>query len=205
MHYPHCQAENRQSRRFCAECVASLASACPSCGFLNEPGEKFCGGCGLPVTAGRRTPELRLGPPPFYIPSHLAEKVLTSKIALEGERKLVTVPFADLRGSMELLADRDPKEARQPLDPVLEHMMAVSMLRRQRRIEDAPHSWCTKGIECCAFGTMRSWGISRRSYSGLPRHAATLTPTLSLPGRGRRRNILHHSRHPSVTRIVPCT
>ena len=53
----------------------------------------------------------------------LAEKILTSKAALEGERKQVTVLFADLKGSMELLADRDPEEARKLLDPVLELMM----------------------------------------------------------------------------------
>ena len=53
----------------------------------------------------------------------MAEKILTSKTALEGERKQVTVLFADLKGSMELLADRDPEEARQLLDPVLERMM----------------------------------------------------------------------------------
>jgi class 3 adenylate cyclase len=60
-----------------------------------------------------------------YTPPHLAEKILTSRSALEGERKQVTVLFADLKGSMELLADRDPEEARQLLDPVLEHMMAT--------------------------------------------------------------------------------
>ena len=58
-----------------------------------------------------------------YTPKHLAEKILTSKAALEGERKQVTVLFADLKGSMELLADRDPEEARKILDPVLERMM----------------------------------------------------------------------------------
>ena len=58
-----------------------------------------------------------------YTPKHLAEKILTSKAALEGERKQVTVLFADLKGSMELLADRDPEEARKLLDPVLERMM----------------------------------------------------------------------------------
>src|SRR5262249_31590143 len=56
-------------------------------------------------------------------PKHIAEKILTSKSALEGERKQVTVLFADLKGSMELLADRDPEEARKLLDPVLERMM----------------------------------------------------------------------------------
>jgi class 3 adenylate cyclase len=61
--------------------------------------------------------------PDTYTPKHLAEKMLTSKSALEGERKQVTVLFADLKGSMELLADRDPEEARRLLDPVLEPMM----------------------------------------------------------------------------------
>src|SRR5678815_262234 len=61
-----------------------------------------------------------------YTPSYLAEKVLTSRSALEGERKQVTVLFADLKGSLEfILADRDPEEARQLLDPVLERMMAA--------------------------------------------------------------------------------
>ena len=63
--------------------------------------------------------------PLVYTPPYLAEKILTSRSALEGERKQVTVLFADLKGSMELLADRDPEEARQLLDPVLERMMAA--------------------------------------------------------------------------------
>src|SRR6059036_1049644 len=61
--------------------------------------------------------------PLAYTPSYLAEKILTSRSALEGERKQVTVLFADLKGSLELLADRDPEEARQLLDPVLQRMM----------------------------------------------------------------------------------
>jgi class 3 adenylate cyclase len=65
----------------------------------------------------------RFDSPDTYTPKHLAERILTSKAALEGERKQVTVLFADLKGSMELLADRDPEEARKLLDPVLEHMM----------------------------------------------------------------------------------
>src|SRR5262249_41366877 len=63
--------------------------------------------------------------PLAYTPSYLTEKILTSRSALEGERKQVTVLFADLKGSMELLADRDPEEARHILDPVLERMMAA--------------------------------------------------------------------------------
>jgi predicted ATPase/class 3 adenylate cyclase len=83
---------------------------------------KFCLECGESVAAGPRT-ETRFTSPESYTPKHLAEKILTSKSALEGERKQVTVLFADLKGSMELLADRDPEEARKLLDPVLEHMM----------------------------------------------------------------------------------
>jgi hypothetical protein len=63
--------------------------------------------------------------PLAYTPPYLAEKILTSRSTLAGERKQVTVLFADLKGSMELLADRDPEEARQLLDPVLEHMMVA--------------------------------------------------------------------------------
>ena len=63
--------------------------------------------------------------PLAYTPPYLTEKILTSRSALEGERKQVTVLFADLKGSMELLADRDPEEASQLLDPVLERMMAA--------------------------------------------------------------------------------
>jgi class 3 adenylate cyclase/tetratricopeptide (TPR) repeat protein len=120
---PRCRAENREGRRFCGECGLSFASSCPSCGFLNEGGEKFCGGCGRSLTATASPVEPRFTSPEAYTPKHLAERILTSKAALEGERKQVTVLFADLKGSMELLADRDPEEARKILDPVLERMM----------------------------------------------------------------------------------
>src|ERR671922_1776723 len=76
-----------------------------------------------PATATPAEPAARA--PLTYAPSYLAEKILTSRRALEGERKQVTVLFADLKGSMELLAERDPEEARQILDPVLERLMAA--------------------------------------------------------------------------------
>src|SRR5512145_541796 len=63
--------------------------------------------------------------PRQYTPAHLAERILGSRWAMEGERKQVTVLFADIKGSMELLAERDPEEARGILDPVLERMMAA--------------------------------------------------------------------------------
>ena len=78
---------------------------------------------GLEAGAGTGQGPIAFSSPSSYTPKHLTEKILTSKSALEGERKQVTVLFADLKGSMELLADRDPEDARKLLDPVLERMM----------------------------------------------------------------------------------
>jgi class 3 adenylate cyclase/tetratricopeptide (TPR) repeat protein len=120
MKCPRCQAENDAGARFCEDCGARLEAACPSCGTPVTPGKKFCRSCGAALTTA---PAGRVASAESYTPKHLAEKILTSKAALEGERKQVTVLFADLKGSMELLADRDPEEARKILDPVLERMM----------------------------------------------------------------------------------
>ena len=120
MNCPRCLAETAAGTRFCGQCAAPLAAACPSCGVANPPENRFCGQCAAPLTG---TTGVRFVSPESYTPKHLAEKILTSKGALEGERKQVTVLFADLKGSMELLADRDPEEARKLLDPVLTLMM----------------------------------------------------------------------------------
>ena len=85
----------------------------------------WTGDAGLTAPAPSSSATIQERAPLTYTPSYLAEKILTSRSALEGERKLVTVLFADLKGSMELLADRDPEDARQLLDPVLERMMAA--------------------------------------------------------------------------------
>src|SRR5437867_2096073 len=119
MQCPRCQHENLPSMKFCGECGARLAAVCSACGAPNAPTQKFCGECGAALTSGGP----KFASPESYTPKHLAEKILTSKAALEGERKQVTVLFADLKGSMELLAGRDPEEARKILDPVLELMM----------------------------------------------------------------------------------
>ena len=122
MKCPRCQHENPTGSNFCLGCGAGFGISCSSCGNELPAGSRFCNKCGTPV-ALESTGQSRFSSPESYTPKHLAEKILTSKAALEGERKLVTVLFADLKGSMELLADRDPEEARKILDPVLEHMM----------------------------------------------------------------------------------
>src|SRR5262245_16621575 len=82
-------------------------------------------GTAVPPPASAPTPPATTSAPLAYTPPYLVEKILTTRSALAGERKQVTVLFADLKGSLELLADRDPEEARQLLDPVLERMMAA--------------------------------------------------------------------------------
>jgi len=123
---PHCRAENSADAVFCDECGTRLESNCAGCGQANRLGAKFCKKCGqalIQAAAPAPVVSARFASPGSYTPAHLAQKILTSKSALEGERKQVTVLFADLKGSLELLADRDPEEARTLLDPVLERMM----------------------------------------------------------------------------------
>src|SRR5262249_10273281 len=117
--------ENPPRAKFCLECGAPLTARCASCGAQLPPGAKFCTECAHPANAVATLAgaQPRFASPGAYTPKHLAEKILTTKSALEGERKQVTVLFADLKGSMELLGDRDPEDARKLLDPVLELMM----------------------------------------------------------------------------------
>jgi hypothetical protein len=107
---PRCKHENRAGAKFCEECATPLARACSSCGSPLSATAKFCPECAHSVE--RAAPQPLLVAPESYTPKFLAEKILTSRSSFEGERKQVTVLFADLKGSMELLAERDPEEAR---------------------------------------------------------------------------------------------
>src|SRR5499425_2566829 len=122
MKCPQCEFENRPQAKFCEQCAAPLARTCANCGNQLSATAKFCPECAHPVAASVVT-QPRFGSPESYTPKHLAEKILTSKSSLEGERKQVTVLFADMKGSMELLADRDPEEGRKLFDAVIEQMM----------------------------------------------------------------------------------
>ena len=95
MRCPRCQQDNPAQARFCVTCGAKLARSCGQC-RTELPGEAvYCFACGEPVGASTSAP--RFAAPEAYTPKHLAEKILTSKPALEGERKQVTVLFADLK------------------------------------------------------------------------------------------------------------
>ena len=124
MQCPQCQQDNPSQAKFCLECGTRLGLTCAQCDTELPAGAKFCLACGQPVGARPVMPS-RFATPETYTPKHLAEKILTARSDLAGERKQVTVLFADIKGSLELIADHDPEEARHILDPVLEHLMAA--------------------------------------------------------------------------------
>jgi class 3 adenylate cyclase/tetratricopeptide (TPR) repeat protein len=123
MRCPACQRENPPQAKFCNACGGRLELHCAGCGQANAPDSRFCNACGHRLDAGAAVRTDRFSSPERYTPKHLADRIINSKAAVEGERKLVTVLFADMKGSTELLADRDPEDARTLLDPVLEHMI----------------------------------------------------------------------------------
>jgi class 3 adenylate cyclase len=112
-----CGTDNREGRKFCAECGETLASKCPRCGATNESHEKFCGECGAALGTSQSAAARKSNEPQIRI----AETSLPEN--LEGERKTVTALFADIKGSMEVLEDLDPEEARSIVDPALRLMI----------------------------------------------------------------------------------
>jgi class 3 adenylate cyclase/tetratricopeptide (TPR) repeat protein len=121
-----CQSENSFAAIFCDTCGVRLETACPKCGEPNRQGAKFCRNCGQTIDQPQRTVSgsvQRSPSPDTYVPPHLVEKILSSRHALEGERKQVTVLFADIRSSTKLIEELDPEEAQKLIDPVLRVMM----------------------------------------------------------------------------------
>src|SRR5256885_5562931 len=115
---PRCQQDNPTHARFCLGCGCRLALACGSCGAELPGTARFCLQCGQAVatfTVGARS-----SGPETYTPKHLAEKILTSKGALEGERKGVTVMFSDVSGFTAMSERLDPEEVHAIMDRAFE-------------------------------------------------------------------------------------
>jgi predicted amidophosphoribosyltransferase len=102
MKCPSCQRENSIQAKFCQGCAAPLAPTCANCGNRLSSSAKFCAECGHPRNPHTFDP--RFSSPQGYTPPHISDKTLTSTTAPEGERKQITVLFADIKGSMELLS-----------------------------------------------------------------------------------------------------
>jgi class 3 adenylate cyclase len=120
MECPQCQHENPAGQKFCGECGTRLSVGCPSCGATNPLAQKFCGECGAALA---RAPVATAASPESYTPKHLAEKILTSKSALEGERKQVTVLFVDVSGFTALSERLDPEDVHALMDRAFERML----------------------------------------------------------------------------------
>jgi class 3 adenylate cyclase/tetratricopeptide (TPR) repeat protein len=113
-----CGVENRQTARFCDGCGSALEPQCVSCGALNRIGAKFCDDCGAAI--GASAPRVPSSAQPS--PLQLSDSIPATEV-IDGERKTVTALFADIKGSMELMEDLDPEEARAIVDPALKLMM----------------------------------------------------------------------------------
>ena len=96
MKCPQCQTENPKGNRFCRECGAKILLACPDCEAEISPGDKFCGKCGHSLLEPAEARPIDYSAPQTYTPKFLADKILTTRSSIEGERKLVTVLFADV-------------------------------------------------------------------------------------------------------------
>jgi class 3 adenylate cyclase/tetratricopeptide (TPR) repeat protein len=122
---PGCGGENRADARFCLQCGRALAPACPGCGRELPPGARFCDGCGARLASAGAPPAPHPPRDPrSYTPKHLAERILVSKSALEGERKHVTVLFADLSDSTRVSERVGPEEMHALLDRCFQRMLA---------------------------------------------------------------------------------
>src|SRR5215475_12983109 len=117
MQCPRCHSETPPDTEFCPECGARAAVICTRCSTINALAHKFCAECGQRMTGTKVGHSARFQLPESYTPKYLAEKIRTLA-ALENERKQVTVLFADVKGSTELIADRDPEDASKLLDSV---------------------------------------------------------------------------------------
>ena len=121
----NCQNENPVDARFCNGCGRKLELPCPSCGKVNPPGSRFCNGCGNNLQEPEKTPAVDYAEPQSYTPKFLADKILTTRSSMEGERKLVTVLFADVANYTTMSEKLDPEEVHQIMDGCFKILMDV--------------------------------------------------------------------------------
>ena len=117
---PSCRHNNPPRANFCQQCGSRLLLICTNCRIEISPDAKFCHQCGKPTAhADSRDEAIRA-----YTPKHLADKILTTRSALQGEHKQVTVLFADVKGSMELAEQVDPEDWHAILDDFFQILAA---------------------------------------------------------------------------------
>jgi len=107
---PECRNEIPEGSKFCKECGAKIELSCSGCGKTIPPDSKFCPECGHDLRQPKDPPNFDYQHPQSYTPKHLADKILTTRSAIEGERKIVTVMFADVAGFSTMSEKLDPEE-----------------------------------------------------------------------------------------------
>jgi len=118
-----CQYDNPEGMQFCGKCATKLESICPKCGFSNPPEFAFCGKCAQALAEPEKAPSVDYSEPQSYTPKHLADKILTTRSSIEGERKLVTVFFADVANYTSISEKLDPEEVHQIMDGAFKILM----------------------------------------------------------------------------------
>ncbi|MGD1029418.1 adenylate/guanylate cyclase domain-containing protein [Candidatus Binatus soli] len=117
-----CGTDNAADARFCNQCATPLSRACPKCARLNAPDAKFCAQCAAPL-GGHASLGSDVSASPAPGDGVRVAPEQPEALATDGERKTVTALFADIKGSMDLMEDLDPEEARALIDPALKLMI----------------------------------------------------------------------------------
>jgi class 3 adenylate cyclase/tetratricopeptide (TPR) repeat protein len=118
-----CQFENREGAKFCDECGNRLVGKCPRCGTELRPNAKFCDECGCGLEEPKTSSPIDYSQPQTYTPKFLADKILDTRSSIEGERKLVTVLFADVSNYTSISEKLDPEEVHQIMDGCFKVLM----------------------------------------------------------------------------------
>ncbi len=125
MKCPKCHFENREEAIFCRKCGTSLEGdiTCPNCDLSNPPDSSFCEKCGHDLREPKEISAVGYSAPQSYTPKFLADKILTTRSSIEGERKLVTVLFADVANYTSISEKLDPEEIHQIMDGCFKILM----------------------------------------------------------------------------------
>jgi len=123
MQCPNCQTMNPPAAKFCVECGKAFDIDCPKCGSVTPANGKFCMSCGHNLQRIPASESIDYSEPQTYTPKFLADKILTSRSSIEGERKLVTVFFADVANFTSLSEKLDPEDAHNIMDGAFQILM----------------------------------------------------------------------------------
>jgi ribosomal protein L40E len=158
MKCPKCQFENPETIQFCGKCGAKLENICPQCNSSNPSDFKFCGKCGHDLTQPKEALAVDYSEPQSYTPKFLADKILTTRSSIEGERKLVTVLFADVADYTSMAEKLDPEEVHQIMDG------CFNILMNEIHKYEGP---CSESLSRGLVDSESHWRIWRKDRKGL--------------------------------------